>query len=105
MVGSIHPFSLSSRDLPHLPLYDLVWIAWDCHRGDRKHYEECAVCRNVGDWCLDLTWSKWKHGRYIIYNEFIYNLIYTDIFDKHMNAVASCDLPLIELFYYGLFPF
>ena len=38
MVGSIHPFTLSSRDLPHLPLYDLVWIVWDCHRGDPKHY-------------------------------------------------------------------
>ena len=98
MVGIIHPFSLATRDLPHLPLYELVWIAWNHHRGEREHFEECVVCSHVGEWCLDLIWSKWKHKHYRKYNEFIYYLIDTDVFDKHMNAVASCDLPQTELF-------
>ena len=105
MVGSIHPFSLSSRDIPHLPFYEIVWIAWNQHRGEREHFEECVVCSHIGEWYLDLIWSKWKHKHYIKYNEFIYYLIFTDVFDKHMNAVASCDLPQIELFFNGFFPF
>ena len=105
MVGKIHPFSLSARDLPHLPLVDLVWIAWDHHRGESDHFDECVVCRNVGEWCLDLIWSKWKHERYIKYNEFIHYLIFIDVFDKHMNSVALCNFPEMELFFYGFFPF
>ena len=104
MVGSIHPFSLSSRDLPHFPLYDVVWIAWNHHRAEREHNDECAVCRNVGEWCLDLIWSKWKHGYFINYNEFIYNLLFTDIFDDYMNTTPSCDLPQMECFFYGFLP-
>ena len=103
MVGKIHPLSLATHDPPHLPLTDLVWIAWDHHRGGKK--EDCFVCQNVGEWCLDLIWSKWKHNRYIKYNEFIHYLIFTDVFDKHMNSVASCDMAEMELFFYGFFPF
>ena len=105
MVGSIHPFSLSSRDIPHLPLTDIVWIAWNHHRGECVHFEQCIVCSHIGEWCFDLIWLKWKHEHYIKYNEFIHYLIFTDVFDKYMNEVASCDLPHIEHFFYGFFPF
>ena len=103
MVGKIHPFSVTSRDLPHFPHTELVWVAWDHYRGTRKH--DCVFCRNVGEWCLDLIWSKWKHNRFIVYNEFIHLLIYTDTYDKFMNSVASCNMSQVELFFYGFLPF
>ena len=107
MVGSIHPFSLSTRDLPHLPLYDLVRIAWNHIRGEREHNDVCVICQYSGEWCLDLIWSKWKHGYYIHYNEFIYNLLFTHAFDKYMCRTPSCDLPQMEGFFmvYYLFNF
>ena len=98
MVGKIHPFSLGTRDLPHLPLHDLVWIAWNHHRGESDHFAECVVCSNVGEWCLDLIWSKWNHGKFIKNNEFIHLLLFTDTFDRWMNATASCDLLQMDLF-------
>ena len=104
MVGVIHPFSVATRELPHLPLHELVWIAWNHHREESDHFNECIVCSNVGAWCLDLIWSKWDHKKFIKYNEFIYSLINTNIFDKWMNATASCDLPQVEFFFLGFKP-
>ena len=98
MVGSIHPFSLGTRDLPHLPLHDLVWIAWNHHLWEREHNEKCVVCSHIGEWGVDLIWSKWKHEHFTKYNEFIHNLIFTDVFDRYMNATPSCDLLQMEVF-------
>ena len=80
MVGIIHPFSVATRELPHLPLHELVWIAWNRHRGEREHNVICVVCANVGEWCLDLIWSKWEPKKFIKYNEFIHLLIFTNTF-------------------------
>ena len=102
MVGIIHPFSVATRDLPHLPLHELVWIAWSHHRGEADHNAVCAVCSNVGEWCLDLIWSKWNHRKFINYNEFIYLLIFTNTFDKWMNKTPSCDLPQMDIFFTDL---
>ena len=104
MVGIIHPFSIGSRDLPHFPIYDLVWIAWNHHRGEADHFKDCVVCRHIGEWCLDLIWSKWNHKHYIKYNEFIYNLIYTDAYDRWMNRTPSCDLEQMNIVFFGFQP-
>ena len=102
MVGIIHPFSISTRDLPHLPLYELTWIAWNHYRGEKEHFQKCVVCKNIGEWCLDLIWKKWQHKKFVIYNEFIYDLLYTDMYDSWMNATPSCDLNHMNAFFLGL---
>ena len=104
MVGIIHPFSVASRELPHLPLHELVWIAWNHHRGDHEPSAICVVCANVGEWCLDLIWSKWNYKHFIKYNEFIHSLIFTNTFDKWMGTTASCNLEQMEVFFYGFRP-
>ena len=104
MVGIIHPFSVATHEFPHLPLHELVWIAWDHHRGEAEHNAICVVCSNVGEWCLDLIWSKWNHEKFIKYNEFIYLLIFTNIFDKWMETTPSYHLEQMNIFFYGFRP-
>ena len=95
MAGKIHPLDFSLNDLKFFPLVDLVWIAWDRHRGS-DHVRNCASCRYVGEWCLDLIWSKWDHQKFIIYNEFIYKFVNTNLYDEVMNKVSSVEMPTLE---------
>ena len=104
MVGIIHPFSVSSRDLPHFSTHDLVWVIWNHYRGEKKHFNECVVCRNIGEWCIDLLWKKWKHDKYIVFNEFIYILIHTCTYDDWMSKTPSCDLEKMNIFFFGFLP-
>ena len=105
MVGSIHPMGfasgISARDLKFYPLYDLVWIVWDKYCCQPDHLPTCPVRRHVGEWCLDLIWSKWNHKAYIVYNEFIYRFIYTDSYDNYMNKLLSETMPSIGAFFFG----
>ena len=95
MVGSIHPMSVSAGisacDLKYYPLTDLVWIVWDKFRRCKEHVAVCPVCQHVGDW-------------YIPYNEFIYRLIYTNVYDEKMGAVSSADMASVEAFFFGYIP-
>ena len=100
MVGKIHPVGTWTPDLPFAPLVELVWVAWDRYHNDH----DCVVCKNIREWVLDLIWEKWDHKKFIIYNEFIYKLIYTNTYDKYMNQVATCDMPSVETFFYGWIP-
>ena len=103
MVGKIHPVGMWTPDLPHLPLEELVWIAWN--RFHEDHTRDCMVCRNIADWCLDLIWSSWDHETYIFYKDFTHRLINTNKYDWYMNKVASCDMHMLKAFFYGSKPY
>ena len=109
MVGSIHPFSASHMDLPHLPLYELVWIVWDRYRGGRRWgdpelVDHCPVCAHISECAIDLLWQKWNHRSFIPFGIFVHNLINTDMYDFHMGKVSTEKMKTLVFFCYGISP-
>ena len=109
MVGSIHPFSSSHKDLPHLPVYELIWIVWDRYRGgkrwgDPELVDHCPVCKHITEWSIDLLRKKWKHGSFISFGIFVNNLINTDMYDFHMGKVSTEKIKALTFFCYGISP-
>ena len=93
MVGKIHSMGVSAGiSARNLKYYQ------------REHAAVCPVFRHVGEWCFDLIWSKWNHDRYVVYNEFIYKLLYTNVYDGYMNEVSSETMPSIGSFIFGYIP-
>ena len=109
MVGSIHPFSPSHMDLPHLPLYELVWIVWDRYRGgkrwgDPELVDHCPVCFHISEWAIDLLWQKWNHGSFIPFGIFVHNLINIDMYNFHMGKVSTEKMKTLGFFCYSISP-
>ena len=105
MVGKMHPFSINIRHLLENPLHQLIWIVWDHYRGgkpcgDPEIIDHCVVCKYVGEWAIDLIWSKWRHKDFVSFGVFINNLINTDIYDFHMASVNNEKLKNVIFFCY-----
>ena len=109
MVGSIHPFGPYTKDMPHYPVHELVWIVWDRYRrgekwGDPSLKDHCCVCKYVTEWAMDLLWKKWEHGSFIPFGVFVNNLINTDMYDFHMGKVSTGQMPALRYFCLGISP-